>query len=776
MPCTIQIRQVNGAGPSTATGPTEIRVIGSALQCSSNQIIVTLTSVTPNVSRTVPVDALGRFAAVLPLVVGSVQCGTAVTVTAVCQGTPTCADTFSGPLPCCEFDFATATAVVIPGSLSPSAVRLNGLALGCFANAVTISSPAGLFATVTGAPVDTFGNFSATIPLTAAAQCDDKLVIELSCGAGCVRRLSLPLACTDCARAQVSASVALPCTGTPATATVTLNATISIAAGSTAYFSWDYGDGSFGPVFQINNAAGTATSQYTHAETHVYANGSFAAELRVTNAAGVPLECATIPLTVTVNCACAVAVTITADPPGPCVGGTRQVTYHATVSGVPASGGALQWSFPGSTTTSTSAFVVTTNGAIPDQTVTYPATGASTTVSASITVVLPSGCTVTTSPPVTIQPCTLCCPTVSVSAAPTGCAPANASATFTATMAAAPAGCGPTPAPTSFVWTLDGPTQQKYQLTTTTPTASTSVPWTDVATNAPSAVQFPTGGNYSISVTAKFAAGAVSSSCPDATDTASFTVNGSCPTLVGPLNASALSTDPCTWLFSAQTTNLCSAPTSYEWTFHDGSTATTTVPQAQHTYPVGGVTTGITKVTLKSPGCGDQSLQATITVVGCMPTTPTTTTTGTTTSPPGGLGCLCLLLLWTAFAFAILSGIALIAALCSTAPQAMLVFAIIAIACFVIAIILLIIWALVCGSSPGACGALLTLECVLVWLISIVAIIGIVFAILGQSLPTWCRLSVLIADLDYGLFLVAVLTVEAALGCRRVNCFVPRGP
>ena len=98
------------------------------------------------------------------------------------------------------------------------------------------------------------------------------------------------------------------------------------------------------------------------------------------------------------------------------------------------------------------------------------------------------------------------------------------------------------------------------------------------------AVQFAAGGNYSVSVTA--AIPGVSLPC-NPTDTAAFTVSACCPQLIGPLNASEQPGDPCTWLFSAQVSNPNNAPVTFEWSFHDGTTATTSVPQVTHAYKPG---------------------------------------------------------------------------------------------------------------------------------------------------------------------------------------------
>ena len=79
--------------------------------------------------------------------------------------------------------------------------------------------------------------------------------------------------------------------------------------------------------------------------------------------------------------------------------------------------------------------------------------------------------------------------------------------------------------------------------------------------------------------------------------------------------------DRCTWIFSAQISNPNNAWITFKWSFQDGTMATTSLPQVEHTYTLGSITTGMTTVTLKSPGCADQSLTATVTH-NCFPCPP----------------------------------------------------------------------------------------------------------------------------------------------------------
>ncbi len=329
---------------------------------------------------------------------------------------------------------------------------------------------------------------------------------------------------------------------------------------------------------------------------------------------------ASISLPVCDNCP---TLTITADPPGQCVNGKRSVTFHASVNGVPATGIVLQWGFPYSTQPSTTAFFVTSNGALPDQTVEYAAdTVSSLSRTATLQIIFPANCPPTPALPasitVTIAPCPSCCPRMQLDPPTvTGCAPGSTVASFSGVLTVSTTGgCAPV-TPTLYTWTLDGPGGQ-YQRSTSSPNTDTSSPWTDVISGNLVTVQFPSSGDYSISVTAQIPG--IDSSC-DPTDTKSFFVRACCPQLIGPLNASQKPGDPCTWLFSAQVSNPNNAAVTFEWSFQDGTTATTSLPQVEHPYTPGSITTGTTTVTLKSLDCPDQSLSVIVTH-NCFPCPP----------------------------------------------------------------------------------------------------------------------------------------------------------
>ena len=307
--------------------------------------------------------------------------------------------------------------------------------------------------------------------------------------------LSDRLKCPQCARAQVS-YISGSCTGTPPLQQITLNTTINIASGTISCFRWIYGDGQSGPMFTINNTAGTANTPYVHSEQHDYSPGSYTARLIVVNCQTRQLiECDEIPLSVTATCTQCPTIPVTADPPGSCINGKRSVTFHASINGVPATGTVLQWSFPNSILPSTTPFPVINNGALPDQIVDYPANiSGSVMQTAKLQAFLPPNC-----PPVsvtvTIDPCPSCCPSITLSKPTvTGCVPGSAMVSFVATVPTWPTDCTPV-TPSLYAWTLDGPGGRKYQRNTSQPNTDTSTPWTDAVSGNPATVQFASGGN-----------------------------------------------------------------------------------------------------------------------------------------------------------------------------------------------------------------------------------------------------------------------------------------
>jgi hypothetical protein len=328
------------------TQPSKLRVTGQAQQCVGNQVVVT-SSITAG-SGPVTVNLDGRFRVELPITATPVpSCGATVSVRAECATDANCFDQrINAPLACCEVPTLYFQAVRPVTSLTPTHLLVQGVLCGCPTDQVVIASPV----TATTAPiaVDLYtGEFSAQIPLTSVVQCGDKIGVTASCATpgGCSGHVEMALDCPGCYAAQVTVTGA-PCTGTPPVQPVTLAAEVSIPAGSTHVFFWEFGDGSVGPHFTINNSAGNAASHYPHTETHDYVPGTtYTAWLRIVPP---PSECLEVSVQVVATCGTPGCPTIT--PPmatvGPCVNNMRTVTFTSSVTAGPA-GAIVYWDFGG---------------------------------------------------------------------------------------------------------------------------------------------------------------------------------------------------------------------------------------------------------------------------------------------------------------------------------------------------------------------------------------------------------------------------------------------
>lgn len=780
--CQVQIISVNGIVPLGSINPTQLKVTGYLTNCLSGQVVVS-SSITAPSPPTAPVYLGGGFVVLLNITPANVACDTQVNVHAECYQTPGCYDNYAGPLKCCDVVISLFDAVVTPGSLTPSQIRVTGTLKGCISDQVIVGP---VYNTLSGLPVTgpslpkpvdpVTGSFIVQLPITAAVQCDDNLTVTAECytNPGCKSTpKSGRLDCPQCARALVSIVNAGPCTGSPPKQPITLGATINIAKGTMGYFKWNYGDGSpLGPLFEIDNTGGTATTAhivppYTPLQLpHDYSPGTYVAELIVTNAQGSPLECDRIPLQVVATCNQCPDVIVSANQPGPCINGKRKVTLITNVNSLPAAT-AFQWLFGDSQQGLAKSVTATGSWPTPPDPLVNEHEYLPGTYTAQLVNIVSPNCsmgivTVT----FTVNPCpNICCPTVVLdSPQVTGCAPSSAVATFNAQLSWQ-AGCTQV-APTSFEWTLNGPGGKKYQKSTTLPSTDTTAGWKDTGGN-PMVVQFSAGGNYSVSMTAIIPG--VSLPC-NPTDTIAFTVSACCPQLIGPLNASEKPGDPCTWIFSAQVSNPNSAAVTYEWTFQDGATAATSLPQVEHTYAVGSITTGSTTLTLKSPNCPDQSLSVIVTHT-CLPPTGGggTGPGGGGTGPGGGSGsgCLCGALLVIALLFFLLSITAWIAFGCSLpVPNFALLAG--AIVFLLIAVVAFILWAILCANIND-CGFLNTLECLLRWLIAIWWLIALIVGAIGGPL---CGFGAALAYIDLAVFLLVVNEVQKWIPCPPTrSCF-----
>lgn len=350
----------------------------------------------------------------------------------------------------------------------------------------------------------------------------------------------------------------------------------------------------------------------------------------------------------------------------------------------------------------------------------------------------------------------------------TGCAPINAIAQFN-TFLVWPLlqGCQTIPVK-GYDWTINGPTG-KFQRYIPGPTGiSTDTSgnatngWRNMQTNTVGSVDLTKPGFYGVSVAARLSG--VPESC-DPTDVQPFSISSCCPELIGPLNASKKPNDPCTWTFSAQVNNPSNTTVTFEWSFHDGSTPLTGMPHTDHTYAPGS-STGMTKLTLKSPSCPDQVLSVPIThsCTGVTPTPtptptdPTPTPTDPTPTPTPGIGCIILLILSLLFliAGAIIVGVAA----CAPVSQATPILWIIGIICMIIGLILLIIWGIICARLM--CNWLNTLAWVFSFLTATSAALAALFFLFGNP----CGVGALVNAIEWGLALSIVGWISGITGCR----------
>jgi hypothetical protein len=287
--CQVQILAVNGIVPTGSINPTQLRVTGRLTQCPSGKVVVSSNVTSPSTPTSPNYGVNGdEFIVLLPITAPNVTCGdinNPVNVTAECYNSPACNDIMIGPLKCCEVVILWFDSIVVPGSLTPSQIRVAGTLQGCTSDpAFIINDPVivqidvgpGVSMQSGPTPVDKVtGSFIALVPITTPIQCDEKVMVNAWCytDSNCkASTLSDRLKCPQCARAQVS-YISGSCTGTPPLQQITLNTTINIASGTISCFRWIYGDGQSGPMFTINNTAGTANTPYVHSEQHDYSPG-----------------------------------------------------------------------------------------------------------------------------------------------------------------------------------------------------------------------------------------------------------------------------------------------------------------------------------------------------------------------------------------------------------------------------------------------------------------------------------------------------------------------
>lgn len=403
-----------------------------------------------------------------------------------------------------------------------------------------------------------------------------------------------------------------------------------------------------------------------------------------------------------------------------------------------------------------------------------------------------------------------CCPRVRVSSSVAGCAPTTAQAAFTVAPLVFPMNCDPV-APTSFVWTLNGPTGKKFQITTMAPSVDTTVQWIDDATSLPAMVQFPTGGAYSISVTV-VVPGFASPPCI-LTDSQAFTVpacaipkpNPPCPTLTIMVQGmGCVDPDPshpmgATLQFVAVVNDPAGITTSIEWDFGDPASAGNTfvaqppfAAPVSHTFAMAGPRT-ITARAVTSAACtnrGSQTATTTVTIAECP--CPSGQTRNATTNkceasppscPPGqhrdaSGTCVpdqtsssgCDVLLWIALVLILLSGIAAVVGciLSEWFPQQAAIIGYVAIGVLAVGLLLFGLWSWLC-SKMTACPIILSAIDFVSVLIAIFAVIGIALGLI--ALGGWklefliCMAVSWIQSAIWGILLAILYQIAVAVGC-----------
>ena len=746
MPCTIQVRNVNGVVPAGQSAPTLLRVTGNAGLCGGGQVTITSTITGP--SGPVSIDpATGQFRADLPITATPAPaCGDQVTVRVECTSAPTtCFDQQTEALACCEIPTLFFDAEVPLGSLTPTQLRVQGVLLGCPTDQVIVSS------SVTGSSgpiaVDQYtGAFSVALPITSAVKCDDRVTVTAACASSpaCTATAREKLACTDCYRATIN-QTGQACTGNPAVQPVTLDATINIPAGATMQFYWDFGDGQQSAPFTVNNTTGTASTQHTNSATHNYAPGTYTATLKVV---GPPFECREVSTTVVAQCQSCPTITLGTPVVGStCTNGKRTVTLPAQITAAGGQAAVVQWDYGDPQGSSLGPATVANPGA----TLPYSQTHdyAPGTYTARLKTIVPQGCP-DYPVQVTVQPCQPPVCNLQIQDIQLQVGACNSNGTRTVTATALLNGSDPADlhawqwdANPSQTW-LPGPAgltqQHDYPAPTTGPTTETVKL---VVTRGASCV-----ATLSKQVTI---------------DPCGFT----CPTITG-ITSDAPGT--CTADRTRRVVNLNATVngtgiTQYVWDFGDGTTQSLpggSGPSTNHAFAPGTYTVRITGT---GPGSCSTTTTLQITVDPCPP--PTNGNGNGNGGPPS-----CEILLWLAMILMLVGMVAvLVGCLISSAvPQVGFWLQLIGWIVFGIGWILFIIWLIFC-SSVTACRVILAVRAFVMWLIAIFAVISIVLSIIGAVNTSFlvCALFSWAYTANWGVVLLILDKVAEARGCIILN-------
>lgn len=444
-----------------------------------------------------------------------------------------------------------------------------------------------------------------------------------------------------------------------------------------------------------------------------------------------------------IDCGNCPQVAITATRAGDCVNGKRSVGITVAVTPPLTATQVLQIDFGDGTATP----VITAGGPF-SFTHDYLPSAAGYTV--TVTVVLPQGCASATQQ-VAVPPCPDCCPTLSLAPpAVVDCGAGVSRASFVLNVSV-PTGCA---APASYRWTVTEQSTGRQWFRSGGSSVDTQSGWSLGAT-AVGAIDLSGGGAFSV------AAAAVGfGDCPQALAAAAFQVRARCPRITGPIG-STMAKDGCNFSFDVPVDNPCNVPLSFDWSFGDGSTLTTTSPTAPHTYAAGSNSARNVRVTLRAGGCADQVATLQVTPACGGGGGGTTTNGGGTTDGGGTMSIGCWVLLIIALVLAVVATVLGIIAACAGNPYVGIAAGIVA----ALAIVFLILWLVLCAAA--ACRVLLTIIDIVTFIVVVLGpIVGILVAIFGTPL---CGLLAGIITSGYWGTLLGILVFAA----RRIGCLRP---